>query len=275
MQVQYLDTGKLKVKTTSAIFWVILLLGNSTSIITLILTIGEARINCQRLEQKQGNCQLVRSSLMINEKQNFKLSDLKTAEVVRSNQPDQETGNYNYGVALRLWKTQNYLSKFSFDNDIKTPFTLSLVGSFSAQSEMNEIANQINQFITNPEVKTIDIRNRVTDSILPVITGWFILTLIFATIIGSECYSNCVFDRNRNCFTLTRKRWLRIYDVVEHSLDEITAIDIETSDTGMGNVHRINIKLNSGEDVPLIQRWYSSDYRKTVVSIQQFLNLNH
>lgn len=274
MKIHYLDTWKLKVQKTAAGFWGVLLLGNSISILALLLATGEARIICHRTELEQGNCQMIRSSWLIHEKRNLKLSDLKSAEIIRSKHSDQETGDYSYGVALRLFKTQDYFSQLTLSDDTQIPFTLWMIGNSSAKYDMEQIISRINQFIHNPQQTTIDVRNRATDAILPLVTGWFLMTLIFATIVDSESYSNCIFDRHRNCFTLTRRQWLRIQDVVEHSLDEIAAIEIETSDGGMGDVHRINIKLKSGQNVPLTQHSDSIDYRQTVISIQQFLNLS-
>jgi hypothetical protein len=262
MKIQRSGTSKLTIQKTAIDFWFVLLLGNSISILALLITAGESRLVCQRSAPTQGTCQLTLSHWSVHQTQNLQLSDLKMAKVTKSAQPDLETGHYFYGIVLQL-------------KDRQIPFSFMSIAASGAEAELDGVATQINEFIDRDRGSKLDVRIGVPAILLNALGGWFVLILIFATLISSESFSTCVFDRDRGCFTLSRKRWLRLQGVEQYSLDEIAAVELETIDTGMGTANRVNIKLKSGVLVPLTQDSYSADYHQTILSIEQFLNLSH
>jgi hypothetical protein len=262
MKIQRSGTSKLTIQKTALDFWFVLLLGNSISILALLLTAGESRLVCQKSAPNQGTCQLTHSHWSIHQTQNLQLSDLKMAKVTKSAQPDLETGEYFYGVVLQLKNRQ-------------IPFSVWSIASSGAKAELDGVATQIDEFINRDRGSRLDVRNGVTALLLMPLGAWFGLTLIFATLVSSEVFSTCVFDRDRHYFTLSRKRWLRQQSVEQYPLDEIAAVELETTDTGMGTAYRVNIKLKSGALVPLTQDAYSTDYHQTILSIEQFLHLSY
>jgi hypothetical protein len=262
MKIQRSGTSKLIIQKTALDFWFVLLLGNSISILALLLTAGESRLVCQKSAPHQGTCQLIRSHWSVHQTQNLQLSDLKMAKVTKSAQPDLETGNYFYTVVLQL-------------KDRQIPFSFMSIAGSGAKAELDGVATQIDEFIDRDRGSRLDIRQGVPAILLDALGGWFVLTLIFATIFGSESFSTCVFDRERHCLTIGRKRWLRLQGVEQYPLDEIAAVELDTQDSGMGYAYRVNIKLKSGALVPLTQNYYPSDYRHTILAIEQFLHLSY
>jgi hypothetical protein len=262
MKIQRSGTSKLTIQKTARDFWFVLLLGNSISILALLITAGESRLVCQRSAPTQGTCQLTLSHWSVHQTQNLQLSDLKMAQVTKSAQPDLETGRYFYRIVLQL-------------KDRQIPFSFLSIAASGAEAELDGVATQINEFIDRDRGSKLDVRTGVPAILITAIGSWFMLTLIFATIVGRESFSTCVFDRDRHCFTLSRKRWLRLHSVEQYSLDEIAAVELETIDNGMGMTNRVNIKLKSGALVPLTQDSDSADYHQTIESIEQFLHLSH
>jgi hypothetical protein len=262
MKIQRSGTSKLTIQKTARDFWLVLLFGNSISILALLLTAGESRLVCQRSAANQGTCQLTLSHWSVHQTQNLQLSDLKMAKVTKSAQPDLETGHYFYGIVLQL-------------KDRQIPFSFMSIAGSGAEAELDGVATQINEFIDRDRRSRLDIRIGAPAILLNALGGWFVLTLIFATLVSSESFSTCVFDRDRGCCTLGRKRWLRLQSVEQYPLNEIVAVELETIDNGMGTTNRVNIKLKSGALVPLTQDSYSADYHQTILSIEQFLHLSH
>jgi hypothetical protein len=264
MKIRQLGTGILTIQKTALEFWFVLLFGNSISIFVLLLTAGESRLICQRSTPNNGTCELTRVSWYVQQQQNLQLSELSMAKVTKSAHLDSETGDrdYVYQVVLQL-------------KDRQIPFSFSGFGGSGVEDELDGVAAQINEFIDRNRESRLDVRKGVPLNWLTPLGVWFLMTLIFATLISSESFSTCVFDRDSLTMTISRRRWLRLQNVEQYPFDDIVAVELEIVETDDSKAHRVNIKLRSGALVPLTQDSYTYDYHQTIESIEQFLNLSH
>ncbi|WP_242058035.1 MULTISPECIES: hypothetical protein [Nostoc] len=78
--------------------------------------------------------------------------------------------------------------------------------------------------------------------------------------------------------TLTRSRWLGIFGklVIQHKLDELVDVKVESTDGEESTVYRVVFILNSGEILPLTYLYSSGSASKYQIAkmIKIFLNPN-
>ncbi|MBD2681545.1 hypothetical protein H6H03_29660 [Nostoc paludosum FACHB-159] len=97
-------------------------------------------------------------------------------------------------------------------------------------------------------------------------------------IITSDVSITCSFDKEANLMTLTRSRWLGIFGklVIQHKLDELVDVKVESTDGEESTVYRVVFILNSGEILPLTYLYSSGSASKYQIAkmIKIFLNPN-
>ncbi|MBD2353017.1 hypothetical protein H6G41_00010 [Tolypothrix sp. FACHB-123] len=176
---------------------------------------------------------------------------------------DQETGEYYYYVVLLI-------------KDSPVRFTFTSRGGEGAKADVKPIVEEINQYIAKPEIARLNIEQPEWIIILVGSIPFFAFNILFIALDIYEGGSNCILDRDRNSFTLTRKKLWRCIDIVEYPLSQIAAVEVDTSDNdGMGGTsYRVSFQLKSGEIIPLTQGYYSYDVIPIVSVIRQFLNLS-
>ena len=124
--------SELKIQTSN--IWVDLLSSLPLIIVGLFLVLISANTTliCQRIETKQGNCKLTESKLWVSSSQEISLDDLQGGKVVQKRKGSSQvvvltkTGGIPLGNASR-WGDKNY------------------------------IANQINSFVKNTDIKSLNV----------------------------------------------------------------------------------------------------------------------
>ena len=124
--------SKLKIQTSN--IWVDLLSSLPLIIVGLYVVLSSANttLSCQRIETKQGNCKLTESKLWGSSSQEFSLDDLQGGKVLKSRKNNSpvvvliKTGEIPLGY-LPTWKDKNH------------------------------IANQINSFVKNTDIKSLNV----------------------------------------------------------------------------------------------------------------------
>lgn len=261
VKVQRWEVNKLSIHKTAMEFWLVLLLGNSVPLLALLLTAGESRLTCQRSILQQNICQLTRWNWRGYQTQYLPLSDLIAAKVTKSAQSD-ETGAYFHYVVLQL-------------KDRQIPLSISTVGADSYKEYLDEVATQIDEFISRDRIGRLDVRIGVTTFVMLLSVSWFAFALIVAIGVSSESFSTCIFDRDLGYLTISRRRCLKLQCVEKYPLNEIVAVELETFVGDEDKASRVLVKLRSGVLVPLTQDSYADDYHQTIWSIEQFLHLNY
>lgn len=135
------------------------------------------------------------------------------------------------------------------------------------------IANQINQFVSNPEQTTVSIaqHNRMMTNYLSLmgiagfISGMLMLSL--------NSMVTCTFYKSLKKVVLERKNWFGVRSTIERPLNTILTIEIEEKRIKNRHLYRAVLMFYSAERVPINQD-YTSEHavRATVSSIQLFLN---
>ncbi|WP_392530767.1 hypothetical protein [Nostoc sp. C117] len=222
---------------------------------------SDSGLVCQKISPNQGSCELIQSPFWIKVKQKFKLSDLREAKIKKSDKADGQTGKYSYHIVLLIKNTE-------------VPLNFSEGTNEDINATLNKVVTRINQYIATPEIKKLNILQNQFSSWLLGSIPLFAFNIVFIVCEIYEAGSNCIFDRDTNYFRLTRKKWLRCIDVIEYPLGKISEVEIEICDYAMGQSHRITLKLDSGQLVPLTQDYYSDDYQEIVSNVRKFLNLS-
>lgn len=89
-------------------------------------------------------------------------------------------------------------------------------------------------------------------------------------------FSNCTFDKQANSVTITNYKWLHT-KVIQHALNEIVGIEVEEASNEGDKVYRFNLKLKSGNNLPLTECYRGFNYQEKqliVKSIETFINSN-
>jgi hypothetical protein len=123
---------ELKIQTSN--IWVDLLSSLPFIIVGLFLVqiSPNTTLICQRIETKQGNCKLTESKLWVSSSQEISLDDLQGGKVVQKRKGSSQV--------VVLTKTG------------KIP-----LGNATRWGDKNPIANQINSFVKNPDIKSLNV----------------------------------------------------------------------------------------------------------------------
>ncbi|MEH1853527.1 MAG: hypothetical protein V7L11_18080 [Nostoc sp.] len=89
-------------------------------------------------------------------------------------------------------------------------------------------------------------------------------------------FSNYTFDREANRIKMTNYKWFTT-QLIEYPLSQIVGLQIEEGDGEDGKVYRFNLKLASGNNLPLNECYRSFSYEERQLltkSIEAFINSN-
>lgn len=101
----------------------------------------------------------------------------------------------------------------------------------------------------------------------------FLFFLSFLTIAQSSV-KTCTFDKERDRMTIKRQYWFG-EKILNHSINEISDVEVEYSSGNGGSVYRVTLILSSGEQLPLTRSYTSGIEEKQRIAelIKNFLNL--
>lgn len=210
------------------------------------------RLICQREKYFEGKCEFIRERFLDHTRVAFPLSAL-TAKVTRSVEPDDE-GKYCYFPTIVVEKT----------------FSTRILTSCS-ETDANWVVSEINQFISASTEEKLHLHPLDWRHILLAGSPFILCGLLLVALMIRNSLSTCVFDLDRKCFTIIRKKWFRTTDVEEYELNIIAAVNLETHDNGMSIEEQIIIKLKSDQKIILPYNDYNN--QKLVSDLKQFLNL--
>ena len=216
-------TTELIIQTHSIFdFWLPSCLLMAFGLISLTFDYHAATLSCQRLQAKQGSCQLVRSNLLGSNTQEIKLAALQGAKVERC--------GYKSRVVL-----------------------LTSVGNvaFTANStnwgHKDAVASDINSFVKNGKDRLL--RLSQDDRWFGWTGGICLLAAAGAIVLGNdEKYS---FDGTLNTLSV-KQRGLLPRKVIKHSLCEIYGVEVErTKDRDNDTWYEVRLLVCGGSRISL------------------------
>jgi hypothetical protein len=215
------------------------------------------RLTCQRAKLYEGTCEIAIGSFFKRERVSFELSALSMSKTEKSSSRDSESGEYCH-LPTVVVKQDASLRVFT------------MIPGICSELEANRVVREINYFISTPTEDQLDIHRGSWKEVLLYSSPFLLMGLLMSALVARDSFSVCIFDLDRNCFTITRKRWFRTTNIEEFPLSAIELIDLETQDNGMSIEHKVIIKLNSGKEIALPHGNCSN--QKLVSDLRQFLN---
>jgi hypothetical protein len=216
-------------------------------------------LNCQRVRKNDGICQIITSDFITSQPQTISLADIKGAKV--NVKEDGEKKPLNVVLITK-------------NSEIPILYAPISSGKYEDQ-ELYYVATNINQFIKNPEEKTL-----TWGKSRPSFLIWVFIFAMGCNFIWLGFYSEvttCDFDKTRGTIIKKRQWFWIITKTVEFPLHEIIDIKIEEKWFRSVKGNRITLMLASGKDLPLSS--YHANFlkkRKTlevrVDAISEFLN---
>lgn len=208
---------------------------------------------CQRIDPKQGMCNLEESGLLGSSTTSIPLNALQGANVQESDD--------TYKVVIST--SQGSLPLTSY--------------SSSGVSEKETDASQINAFVQDSSQRSLIIR-KDTRWLGYLIGGIFIL-VGGGLVVGLAGITTLSFDKSGNIMTLKRQKLIGT-EIITYPISQISGVKLESnistdSDGDRSETYRITFKLKLGKVIPLTS-YYSSGRegkQKTVDLITNFLNL--
>ncbi|MEG5211949.1 hypothetical protein QUB67_18830 [Microcoleus sp. ARI1-A1] len=181
-----------------------------------------ATLSCQRSQEKQGNCQLVRSHLLGSDIQEIQLAALQGAKVER------------FGSKSRVVLVTNV-------GDV--PFS----ANSTNWGNKDAAASDINFFVKNAKHRLL--RLSQDDRPLGWTGGIFLLAAVGAIVLGkNETYS---FDEKLNTLTV-KQRGLLARKVIEYSLCEIYGVEVERKKDRDNDIwYEVRLLVSGGDRISL------------------------
>jgi hypothetical protein len=174
---------------------------------------------------------------------------------------DENGISYRYGVLLQ-----------TIEGNV--PFTEYYFGNKYNYEERQELISQINAFIENPSQTSLRVQqdDRLFGFVGFCISGFFFFPSLL--IMALSPVITCTFDKELDRMTIKRQRWFG-EKILEHSINEISDVNVEDSSTDDGWVYRVTLTLSSGENVSLTRSYTSGFEEKQYIAklIKSFLNL--
>jgi len=218
------QTGtELVIQTQSLFnFWLHSCLLMTLGLISLIFDYHTATLICQRLQAKQGKCQIVRSNLLGSNIQDIELASLRGAKVERC--------GYKTRVVL-LTSVGN------------VPFTANSIN----WGTQDAVASDINFFVKNAKDRLL--RLSQDEHWLGWTGGIFLLAAVGAIVLrNNETYT---FDATLNTLTV-KQRGLLARKVIQYSLCEIYGVEVDrTKDRDNDTWYEIRLLVCGGSRISL------------------------
>ncbi|MEG3910419.1 hypothetical protein QT979_00595 [Microcoleus sp. w2-18bC1] len=224
-------------------FWFPSCLFMTFGLISLTFDYHAASLSCQRLQAKQGKCQIVRSNLLGSNIQEIELDSLRGAKVERC--------GYKTRVVL-LTSVGN------------VPFT----ANSTNWGTQNAVASDINFFVNNAKNRWL--RLSQDDRWLGWTGGIFLLAGIAVIVLrNNEIYS---FDGTLNTLTI-KQRGLLARKVTEYSLCEIYGVEVDrTKDRDNDTWYEIRLLVCGGSRISLPRTMNPYQQAKIAKAINNYLH---
>ncbi|MEG4493896.1 hypothetical protein [Microcoleus sp. D3_18_C4] len=212
-------------------------------LISLTFDYHAASLSCQRLQAKQGKCQIVRSNLLGSNIKEIELDSLRGAKVERC--------GYKTRVVL-LTSVGN------------VPFT----ANSTNWGTQNAVASDINFFVKNAKNRLL--RLSQDDRWLGWTGGIFLLAGIGVIVLrNNEIYS---FDGTLNTLTV-KQRGLLARKVTEYSLCEIYGVEVDrTKDRDNDTWYEIRLLVCGGSRISLPRTMNPYQQAKIAKAINNYLH---
>ncbi|MEG4027619.1 MULTISPECIES: hypothetical protein [unclassified Microcoleus] len=224
-------------------FWFPSCLFMTLGLISLTFDYHAASLSCQRLQAKQGKCQIVRSNLLGSNIKEIELDSLRGAKVERC--------GYKTRVVL-LTSVGN------------VPFT----ANSTNWGTQNAVASDINFFVKNAKNRLL--RLSQDDRWLGWTGGIFLLAGIAVIVLrNNEIYS---FDGTLNTLTV-KQRGLLARKVTEYSLCEIYGVEVDrTKDRDNDTWYEIRLLVCGGSRISLPRTMNPYQQAKIAKAINNYLH---
>lgn len=223
-------------------------LSGSWVVMGLLFQPASARLSCDRPTPTQTTCELTQQALL-RPLGKQKLFDLQSAEV-----RTQRRSKRSY---QQVW--------------LISPYKQMPLLSEGGQPTSSTIATQINQYIQNPQQKTLVVRQ-----------SYAISTFIFA-LLGTGMFAcaiwlllsplvTCTFYERLDKVIIERRRWTGQKQIIEHSLRSVMTAEVEEKQGKRGRLYRPVLVLASMERLPISSSFINEKTARDVVyQIQKFL----
>jgi len=235
---------ELKIQTHSIFdLWLPSSLLMAFGLIGLTFNYHAATLSCQRSQEKQGNCQLVRSNLLGSNIKEIQLASLQGAKVERC--------GYKSRVVL-----------LTSVGDV--PFT----ANSTNWGNKDAVASDINFFLKNAKHRLL--RLSQDDGWFGWTGGIFLLAAVGAIVLGNnETYS---FDRTLNTLTI-KQRGVLARKVIKHSLCEIYGVEVErTKDPDNDTWYEVRLLVCGGSRISLPHTMNPYQQVEIAKAINNYLN---
>ena len=244
MKIIKQTASELIIQTQSIFdFWLPSCLFMALGLFGLAFDYHKATLSCQRLQAKQGSCQIVRSNLLGSKIQEIELASLRGAKVQRC--------GYKTRVVL-LTSVGN------------VPFT----ANSTNWGTQDAVASDINFFVKNAKDRLL--RLSQDDRWLGWIGGIFVLAGVGAIVLGNkETYS---FDGTSNTLTVKR-RGLLAGKVIQRSLCEIYGVEVDrTKDRDHDIWYQVRLLVGGGDPISLPHTMNPYEQAKIAKAINNYLH---
>jgi len=202
-----------------------------------------ATLSCHRVQGRQGNCQLVRSSLLGSKIQEIQLASLQGAKVVRA----------GYTSKVVLLTDAGYV-----------PFA----GNYTRWGDKDAIVSEINSFVKNADRRLVKLKQH--DSLFLGVGGIFVTAGIAVIAFGKkETYS---FDRTLDTLTFKQQSLLRTKRI-QHSLPEIYGVEVaRTKDRDNDSWYEVRLLVCGGSRISLPKTMNRYEQKKIANAINNYLH---
>ncbi|MEG4278817.1 hypothetical protein QUA62_15230 [Microcoleus sp. MON1_C1] len=244
MKIIKQTASELIIQTQSIFdFWLASCLFIALGLFGLAFDYHKATLSCQRLQAKQGSCQIVRSNLLGSKIQEIELASLQGAKVQRC--------GYKTRVVL-LTSVGN------------VPFT----ANSTNWGTQDAVASDINFFVNNAKKRLLRLSQE--DRWLGWTGGIFLLAAAAVIVLrNNETYS---FDGNLNTLTV-KQQGLLGRKVVEYSLCEIYGVEVDrTKDLDKDIWYEVRLLVCGGSRISLPRTMSPYEQEKIAKAINNYLH---
>lgn len=244
MKIIKQTASELIIQTQSVFdFWFPSCLFMAVGLISLTFDYHTASLSCQRLQAKQGKCQIVRSNLLGSNIKEIELASLRGAKVERC--------GYKTRVVL-LTSVGN------------VPFT----ANSTNWGTQDAVASDINFFVKNAKNRLL--RLSQDDRWLGWTGGIFLLAGIAVIVLrNNEIYS---FDETLNTLTI-KQRGLLARKVMEYSLCDIYGVEVDrTKDRDHDIWYEVRLLACGGSRISLPRTMNPYQQAKIAKAINNYLH---
>ena len=200
-------------------------------------------LSCHRVQGRQGNCQLVRLSLLGSKIQEIQLASLQGAKVVRA----------GYTSKVVLLTDAGYVR---------------FAGNYTHWGDKDAIVLEINSFVKNAARRLLELKQY--DSLFPGLAGLFVTAGIAVIAFGKkEIYS---FDRSLDTLTVKQQGLLRT-KLIQHSLCEIYGVEVaRTKDRDKDIWYEVRLLVCGGSRISLPKTMNRYEPEKIALAIKNYLH---